>query len=99
MSTSKTRAFRSARINRNYRQHTVSADETVARIRYARKARQDSDLVIIARPDTMRTDGYAEGGRRAQLYTAESADMVMLVPNSAEKLRALLPIAAYRRCK
>ena len=76
-----------AHYHRDYREHTVSADEMVARIRYACKARQNADMVIIARTDTMRTDGYAEGIRRARLYASAGADLVMLFPNSAEEAR------------
>jgi methylisocitrate lyase len=47
--------------------------------------RQDPDFVIVARTDTMRTDGYAEGVRRAQLYVEAGADMVMLFPNTREE--------------
>jgi methylisocitrate lyase len=74
-----------AHYHRDYREHTVGIDEMVTRIRYACQARQDPDLVIIARTDTMRTDGYAEGMRRAQLYAQAGADMVMLFPNTPEE--------------
>jgi methylisocitrate lyase len=74
-----------AHYHRDYREHTIGAEEMVARIRYACQARQDPDFVIIARTDTMRTNGYAEGVRRAQLYAEAGADMVMLFPNDAEE--------------
>ena len=47
--------------------------------------RQDPDFVIVACTDTMRTAGYAEGVRRAQLYVEGGADMVMLFPNTREE--------------
>jgi methylisocitrate lyase len=55
------------------------------RIRYACQAREDGDFVIIARTDTMRTDGYAEGVRRARIYAEAGADMVMLFPNTTDE--------------
>jgi methylisocitrate lyase len=57
----------------------------VAKVRFAVRARQDPDFVIIARTDAMRTEGYAEGVRRARLYVEAGADMVMLFPNSLEE--------------
>jgi methylisocitrate lyase len=74
-----------AHYHRDYREHTVSAEEMVDKVRFAVQARQDPDFVIVARTDTMRTEGYDEGIRRARLYAAAGADMVMLFPNSAEE--------------
>jgi methylisocitrate lyase len=74
-----------AHYHRDYREHTIPADEMVTKLRYACQARRDPDFVIIARTDTMRTDGYDEGVRRARLYAEAGADMVMLFPNSAEE--------------
>lgn len=73
--------------HRNYQEHTISADEMVQKIRFACEARQDPDFVIVARTDTMRTDGYKEGIRRANLYAEAGADMVMLFPNDLEETR------------
>jgi methylisocitrate lyase len=74
-----------AHYHRDYREHTVSAEEMIDKIRFACQARQDPDFVIVARTDTMRTEGYAEGIRRARLYAEAGADLVMLFPNSAEE--------------
>src|SRR5215211_4754867 len=74
-----------AHYHRDYREHTIPADEMVAKIRFACEARQDPDFAIIARTDTMRTEGYEEGIRRARLYAEAGADMVMLFPNTAEE--------------
>jgi methylisocitrate lyase len=74
-----------AHYHRDYREHTISADEMATRIRYACQAREDGDFVIIARTDTMRTDGYAEGVRRARIYAEAGADMVMLFPNTTDE--------------
>ena len=74
-----------AHYHRDYREHTIPADEMVAKIRFACQARQDPDFVLVARTDTMRTDGYDEGVRRANLYAEAGADMVMLFPNDEEE--------------
>lgn len=83
-----------AHYHRDYREHTVSAEEMVQKVRFACQARQDPDFVIIARTDTMRTDGYAEGVRRANLYAEAGADLVMLFPNTDDEARR-----APRDCK
>src|SRR5215207_7225549 len=74
-----------AHYHRDYREHTVSAEEMVDKIRFACQARRDPDFVIVARTDTMGTEGYAEGIRRARLYAEAGADLVMLFPNTAEE--------------
>lgn len=74
-----------AHYHRDYREHTVSAEEMVDKIRFACDARRDPDFVIIARTDTMRTEGYEEGIRRSRLYAEAGADMVMLFPNTADE--------------
>jgi methylisocitrate lyase len=74
-----------AHYHRDYREHTVSAEEMIDKVRFACDARRDPDFVIIARTDTMRTEGYDEGIRRARLYAEAGADMVMLFPNTAEE--------------
>ncbi len=74
-----------AHYHRDYREHTVSAEEMIDKIRFACRARHDPDFVIVARTDTMRTAGYDEGIRRARRYAEAGADMVMLFPNTAEE--------------
>jgi 2-methylisocitrate lyase-like PEP mutase family enzyme len=68
-------------------EHVIPADEMCEKIRYAVRGRRDSDFVIAARTDAMRTDGFAEGVRRANLYGEAGADMVMIFPNTAEEAR------------
>jgi methylisocitrate lyase len=68
-------------------EHVISADEMCEKIRYAVRARRDPDFVIAARTDAMRTDGFAEGVRRSNLYVEAGADMVMIFPNSMEEAR------------
>jgi methylisocitrate lyase len=74
-----------AHYHRDYREHTVSAEEMVDKVRFAVQARRDPDFAIIVRTDTMRTEGYEEGIRRARLYAEAGADLVMLFPNTAEE--------------
>lgn len=76
-----------AHYHREYREHTIPADEMAEKIRFACQARQDPDLVLIARTDAMKTHGYAEGMRRARLYAEAGADMVMLFPNTDDEAR------------
>ena len=83
-----------AHYHRDYREHTIPADEMATKIRYAARARRDSDFVLIARTDAMRTEGYAEGVRRANLYAEAGADLVMLFPNTADEAER-----APRDCK
>jgi len=66
-------------------EHVISAEEMCEKIRYATRARHNKEFVIAARTDAMRTDGFAEGIRRANLYVEAGADMVMIFPNSVEE--------------
>ena len=66
-------------------EHVISAEEMCEKIRYAVRARRDPDFVIAARTDAMRTDGFAEGVRRSNLYAEAGADMVMIFPNTVEE--------------
>jgi methylisocitrate lyase len=68
-------------------EHVIPAEEMREKIRYARNSRRDRDFVIAARTDAMRTDGFAEGVRRANLYTEAGADMIMIFPNTVEEAR------------
>ena len=68
-------------------EHILPADEMAAKVRAAVAARRDPDFVIVARTDAMRTDGYAEGIRRAGVYASAGADLIMHFPNAAEEAR------------
>ncbi len=68
-------------------EHVISAEDMCEKIRYATRARRDSEFVIVARTDAMRTDGFAEGVRRANLYVEAGAEMIMIFPNTAEEAR------------
>jgi methylisocitrate lyase len=69
------------------REHVIPAEEMCEKIRYATKSRRDSAFVIAARTDAMRTDGFAEGIRRANLYAEAGADMIMIFPNNVDEAR------------
>jgi 2-methylisocitrate lyase-like PEP mutase family enzyme len=68
-------------------EHVIPAEEMCEKIRYAAKSRRDTNFVIAARTDAMRTDGFAEGIRRANLYAEAGADMIMIFPNTVEEAR------------
>lgn len=68
-------------------EHVIPAEEMCEKIRYAVRARRDPNFVIAARTDAMRTDGFAEGVRRGNLYMEAGADMIMIFPNTAEEAR------------
>ncbi len=68
-------------------EHVVSMDEMMMRLKATLAARTDPDLVIIARTDAMRTDNFAEGVKRANLFLEAGADMVMIFPNTDEETR------------
>ena len=65
----------------------VSRQEMVDKIKAAVAARTDPDLLIIARTDAMRTDSFAEGVERGNLYLEAGAEMVMVFPNTLEEAR------------
>lgn len=69
-------------------EHVVPLAELVQKIKAAVAAKTDPDFVICARTDTMRTDGYAEGIRRAEACMAAGADLIMMFPNNDIETRA-----------
>ena len=76
-----------AHYHRDYREHVVSLEEMLGKLRMALRARdeEDPDFVIIGRTDAMRTDGYEEGVRRANAFLEAGVDLVMLFPNDDEE--------------
>ncbi len=68
-------------------EHVIPAEEMCEKIRYAVNSRRDPAFVIAARTDAMRTDGFAEGVRRANLYAEAGADMIMIFPNTVDEAR------------
>ncbi|OGA05581.1 MAG: hypothetical protein A2W68_09245 [Betaproteobacteria bacterium RIFCSPLOWO2_02_64_14] len=68
-------------------EHVIPRAEMVQKIKAAVAARTDPNFVIMGRTDAMRTDGYAEGIERANLYFEAGADMVMIFPGTLEEAR------------
>jgi 2-methylisocitrate lyase-like PEP mutase family enzyme len=68
-------------------EHVVPIEDMVAKIKAALAARRDPDLVIAARTDAMRTHGFAEGVKRANLYLEAGADIAKIFPNNVEEAR------------
>ena len=68
-------------------EHVIPRAEMVQKIKAAVAARTDPNFVIMGRTDAMRTDGYAEGIERANLYFEAGADMVMIFPSTLEEAR------------
>ncbi len=68
-------------------EHIIDAPDMIAKLKAAAAARKDPDFVIIARTDAMRTDGFAEGVRRANLYLEAGADMAFIFPNNEAEAR------------
>jgi 2-methylisocitrate lyase-like PEP mutase family enzyme len=66
-------------------EHVIPRDQMVAKIKAALAARSDPNFFIMARTDAMRTDGFAEGIERANLYMEAGAEMVMIFPNTREE--------------
>jgi methylisocitrate lyase len=68
-------------------EHTIPLDAMLEKIRYAAKARRDTDFVIAGRTDAMRTENFTEGVRRANLFAEAGADYVEIYPNNIEEAR------------
>jgi len=75
--------------NMDGRVETIPAQEMVEKIRYAVQARRDPDLVIGASTEAIKTEGFFEGARRANLYLETGADYVLLFPRTAEETRQM----------
>jgi len=76
-----------AHYHRDYREHVIDTAHMIEKIRAAVEARRDPEFVICARTDAMKTDGFAEGVRRAHAYAEAGADLVMIFPNTLEETR------------
>lgn len=68
-------------------EHVVSREEFIMKIKAALEARRDPDTVILARTDTMRTDGYDEAIARSNLVLEAGAEMVMISPDTDQDAR------------
>ncbi|WP_027371336.1 isocitrate lyase/phosphoenolpyruvate mutase family protein [Desulfovermiculus halophilus] len=68
----------------------ISAEEMVGKIHAARDAREDPDLVIIARTDARTVVGFDEAVRRSNMYAEAGADIVFLEsPTSEDEMRQI----------
>ena len=73
--------------HRDYKEKTISSDEMINKIKAMVKARKNPEFVIMARTDSMRTEGYEEGMRRAKLFFEAGADVVKIFPNTLEEAK------------
>lgn len=68
----------------------VPAAEMAQKLRAARDAAADPDLVIIARTDALAVEGFEGAVERAGLYAEAGADLIFVeAPTSAEQIEAL----------
>ncbi len=75
-----------AHYHRDYKEHVIDVSHMNERIQAALEARRNPEFVICARTDAMKTDGFAEGIRRANAYAEAGADMIMCFPNTLEEV-------------
>ena len=73
--------------HRDYRERTIPAAEMVDKVKAMVQARVNPDFVIMARTDAMKTEGFAEGIRRVNLYLEAGADVVKIFPNTQEEAK------------
>jgi len=73
--------------HRDYRERTISAEEMVDKVKAMVQARDNPDFIIMARTDAMRTEGYDEGIRRANLFLEAGADVVKVFPNTLDEAK------------
>lgn len=68
----------------------VPVGEMLAKIRAAKAARKDKDMVIITRTDAISAEGFDEAIRRGRLYKEEGADVVFIeAPTTIEQLEKI----------
>jgi 2-methylisocitrate lyase-like PEP mutase family enzyme len=68
----------------------VDAEEMLQKIAAFREARQDPNLVLVARTDAYATHGLEEAIRRGQMYAEAGADVIFVeAPTSVDELRAI----------
>ncbi len=72
-----------------YVAHAVPADQFIDKIKFACRARDetDKDFVVIARTDTCRFDGLDEAVKRINLAADVGADMGLIFPRNDEELK------------
>lgn len=68
----------------------VPTQEMVSKIKTAMNARQDSDLIVIARTDAIAPLGFEDAIARARAYSEAGADMIFVeAPQTAEQMKAI----------
>jgi 2-methylisocitrate lyase-like PEP mutase family enzyme len=71
------------------REHLISQELMVDKIKEAVAARRDPDFVIIGRTNACRTDGVDEALKRAEAYKRAGADMLLILPRDPEQARVI----------
>lgn len=66
-------------------EHLIPVTEMAAKIEAAANARQDPNLLIIARTGGVRNEGFDAAIARGRAYVQAGADMVMLFPRTEEQ--------------
>lgn len=64
----------------------IPVDEMIGKIQAALEARQDKDFLIIARTDAIDVS-FKEAVNRTNAYVEAGADLVMVIPSSAEEVK------------
>lgn len=68
----------------------IHAEEMVQKLRAAAAARNDADLVVIARTDALAVHGFDEAVARGRLYAANGADVIFVeAPTDIEQIARL----------
>ena len=68
-------------------EHLIPKDAMVDKIRAAVDARRDPDFLIIARTNAVKNEGMDLAVERIEAYRQAGADILMLLPRSADELR------------
>ena len=69
------------------REHLIPLELMTQKIQEAVAARQDPDLLIVARTNACRTNDLDEALRRAAAYKDAGADMLLILPKNPEQAR------------
>jgi 2-methylisocitrate lyase-like PEP mutase family enzyme len=80
--------------------HMVGLEEMAGKIEAAAAARSDPDLVLVVRTNALSHDGLDDALERAEAYAAAGADMLLVLPRTAEELAAVgaatsLPLVTF----
>ena len=78
-----------AHYHRDYKEHTISEDDMIEKIKAAVEARDDPEFMLGARTDTCRTHGMAEAVKRGKAYLKAGAEEVIVFPNNLEEAKAI----------